>query len=440
MPAANAYNPNDREQRQAATDELKGRNVLFSTAWAYYSGKVKQAFNTRAGEPDNNVVINLAKQVVDRTVSFLFPAMPTFEIEPNEPNAEQRLATLWRRAGGIQALLKLAKYGALGGTCYARMIPGEVVRIAALDPGNVITFWQADDIDNVLWHEIYWNVGKRAYRQDVVRTESGWAIYDWERSSEMMTEWTPTASAMWPYPTAPIVAWPHQGVPGQFYGANEIGDIKAADQINKVASEISRILRFHAAPRTVGIGFTTDDLVQTRIDGLWTVPAPEAQIFNLEMKGDLGSSMAFLDRLTGNYLQERRTVALAGKVEDFQRVTNLGMRALFIDALAKNEELRRNYETGLAAISAGMMALDGTLVEGEIVPHWPEPLPVDPLAQVQQLQVERELGIVSQETAARERGRDWQLEQERLGQEIDKEASVILAGLQQAPGVGGNEA
>lgn len=430
MPAAVKYDPGDAKIRSAAAAEAQARRLLYDRARAYYMGRHKAQLINKAGEPNDNVIINLVKQVVDRTVSFLFPEMPKFEVTPNDETIEATLQGLWRTAGGIQTLAKLAKYGALAGTVYARLQPtAQGTRVIAVDPGAVVAFWRGDDHEDVLWYEIHWSMGDQHYRQDIVHEAAGWAIYDFGRTGNS-GQWELNNAARWDWNCPPMITWQHLIQPGEWYGQNEVGDLTASDQINKIASDISRILRYHASPRTVGTGFEAEELTQTAIGSLWTIPNEKAQVFNLEMQSDLSASMNYLETLKGAFYAERRVVVLKGDVADFQRVTNLGMRALFIDALAKNEELHRNYERGLEAISRGLLEINGNAVPEIIEPHYADPLPADPMAQVQTLQMERELGIVSQETAARERGRDWTLEQGRMGGEIDREANVVLKAMQ----------
>ena len=45
---------------------------------------------------------------------------------------------------------------------------------------NVTVWWQADNWKKVLWYEINWEVGETRYRQDVVRGEGKWTIYEFD--------------------------------------------------------------------------------------------------------------------------------------------------------------------------------------------------------------------------------------------------------------------
>ncbi|MCC7206578.1 MAG: hypothetical protein IT323_04690 [Anaerolineae bacterium] len=252
-----------------------------------------------------------------------------------------------------------------------------------------------------------------------MRDGDGWRICDWRRDGEGQrgaSGWTRRGETAWPYAHGPLVDWPHDTATDAYYGVGEAVNLALNDRVNKVAGDIARILRFHASPRTVGIGFEAGDVTPTAIDTFWTIANPEAKVFNLEMSSDLASSMSFLDFCARSFLAERRVVMLRGELTDLRHVTNLGIRALFMDQIGRTLELRRNYEAGIAALCRRMLALGGFLdaAEGHIALNWPDALPVDTGEAVAVLERERALGILSKETAARARGYDWQVEKERL--------------------------
>jgi len=412
MPSATAYAPSDRALRDAADSELRARRAAYHAALDYYEGRPRRYVPVRAGEPDDNTSVNLLRQAVDRTVSLLFPAMPALELDADaETEAEARLRQVWAASGGARLLARFARFGALGGHCFGRVIPGPMPRIIALHPANVIAFWQADDVDSVLWYEIHWGEGRTARRQDVVRDGATWRLIDWAGEGSALRLLTEDE---WPYPLAPIADWQHALYPEGFYGAGEAGNLALNDRVNRVLTDISRILRYHAAPRTVGVGFEARDVIPTGINNLWTISNPDAKVFNLEMQSDLASSMAAADYLTRAYLAEQRVVIPRADAAEWQRVTNLGIRALFMDMLAKINELRRGYEVGIMGLSQRARLLMGDSGAESVRVVWPEPLPENPSEIVSNLEREIALGIVSRESAARERGRDWDAEQARI--------------------------
>ncbi|MCS6872685.1 MAG: phage portal protein [Anaerolineae bacterium] len=418
MPPALAYAPNDAALRDAAESELRARRAAYQRACDYYNGLHRRHLRSQGEESDDNVVINLIRQAIDRTVSLLVPRFPTLDL-PTLPERNAALAQLWEKNGAARFLAKLAKLGCLSGHVFARVLPPSAPeaapRLIALNPANVIAFWRADDYEDVLWYELHWSHGRANYRQEVVRADDAWLIHTWQDDS---SGWRRVETAVWAYPLPPIVAWQHQSAPSAFYGQPEISNFALNDRVNRLMSDVARILRYHAAPRTVGIGFEARDLTPTAINTLWTIPKADAKVFNLEMHSDLASSMNAVEFLTRAFLAEQRVVVLDGTVADWQRITNLGIRALYMDAIFKIEELRRNYEVGLTQLSQVMrMVTDEPDFIAPVRVTWADPLPTSAAETVEVLARELSLGILSRETAARERGRDWMTESARIAAE-----------------------
>jgi len=437
MPAALRYMPNDTAIRDAASGELAARRAAAGKAWNYYDGKHKPHLKTRAGEPDDNVAVNLIKQTADREVSFLVgPEFPILELGSAEDAAEGWLRTAW--ADGARVLARAAKYGVVEGHAVVRVMPapvpdgagGNAVRLVVLSPSNFLAFWRADDVEEVLWYELHWEAGKTKCRQDIVHSETGeWMIHDWEMA-DSGGDWRLTTSAVWNYTLPPIIDWQHETNPRAYYGQGIESAIPLNDRVNKVMSDVVRILRYHAAPRTVGTGFKTEALVPTGIDNFLTVENAQAKIYNLEMTTDLASSMAAVNFLSGALLAERRITVLKGDAADFQRVTNLGIRTIYMDQLSKNEELRRNYAAGIQKISQIMLMIGGYAGRTPKV-IWRDPLPIDPAEATGIIERQRLMGLVSAETAAKDLGRDWALEQERLGKEETTEFRAVERALRE---------
>lgn len=281
----------------------------------------------------------------------------------------------------------------------------------ALNPANVLVFWRADDYEQVMWYEIHWQSGRSLQRQIIARDDSQWRIEDWRDDG---SGWRKHAVSAWTYPLAPICDWPHAVTPDGYYGAPEVSNPSLNDRVNKMMSDISRILRFHAAPRTIGIGFQADDVTASGIGNLWTIQNTDAKVFNLEMQSDLAASMNAADYLTRAFMAEQRVVVQRGDVTDWQRVTNLGIQALYLDMTHKIAALQRNYEIGVVGISQRLRMLASEAAYAEPL-HvlWPDPLPKSDLESISVLEKEIGLGILSRESAAQLRGREDRMPQMR---------------------------
>ena len=406
--------PTDRTRANginAITGERQNRKEMILKAAKYYAGDHPNSLIVEDGV-DDNVIVNLPKQSVDRTVAFLFPKSPHFQLTDDyQSDAELYLADTFIRNGGTSFFVQLAKTGALAGHVYVRVFPKtqqrDYVRLQVINPENIITYWNAADYEEVLWHEIYYKIDKQERVQDFVNRGTYWEIIDYMRVRG--GKWEQVSLVRWNTPFPPIINWRHLIELNQFYGRGEFSEdnFHLIHSVNRVASDISRILRFHAFPRTVATGISAEEITGTAIDGLYVVENADATIKNLEMESDLQSSMNFLDYLTRVYFSQNRVVQLEGDVRAFQRVTTASIRAVFLDQIAKNQELRHTYGRGIQQLCMTLLAIEAfdTSVEPTIV--WSDPLPSDEGEIVNRLAVERNMNIISRREAAEVMGREW---------------------------------
>ena len=403
------------ELDRLAEGEMTQRRKAIDAAWAYYEGNHKRPLKVRAGQPDDNVILNVCRKAIEQAVGLLFGEVPTFEVggQGDEPEDEM-LKAVWTANDAPIFLHNLALQGALTGHVFVKLTPAEKgVRFVLLNPRMVTVYWRPDDMAVVTCYSIAFEQGDVSLRQDLVNLGSSWLVRDLAR--ERGKDWTVVNETFWGYPWAPIVEWQNLPDPEEYYGDPDLVRPDLNDRVNFTASNINRILKFHAHPKTIGTGMRATDLQATDVDGFWSVPNPDAQIKNLEMQSDLASSMAFLLFMQGWFFSEHRAVDMASFTKDMGNITNFGLRTLYKDAMDKLKTKRSLYGKGLADISERGLALMGYTARPVVT--WADPLPFNDQEEIQGIQTEMGLGILSKETAASLRGRNWQQEQERIEQE-----------------------
>lgn len=437
MPEALAYIPPGDLKRAntfaaAATgnEEKRTRRERFIAVRDRYKGKYERYLDVKPGEPDDNIKINNVKIVIDRTSSMLFPAVPKFELAPDQPvktDEENWLDDLWSEAGGVLKLTTMFHNGAFGGQVYVAIkkpLAGfDMPRIVNLDPLTMQTYWYPGDPEQVMWHEQYWSAGGMEYVNDYVRNpDTGlWNILMYRREAGGLWPDAPYRNEPWESIYGPIISWPHLPNANEFYGANEADNVALADSVNLTLSEAKRINRYHASPKTIALGIPEpDEINETAIDGLWSTAASktEADIYNLEMAAPgQHFTEALLQRILDGYMAENRAVILRGDIKDFQRVTNPGIRTVFMDALSKNSLLQETYGRALQQISlsAAFLAKRPLSAKPRIV--WPDPLPTDEESAVNVAKTELEMGIVSKSQVAAQRGYNFKEVQKLLAEQ-----------------------
>lgn len=431
MPAISDVSSWDsKEMREVADKEFIQRREFVGRYRGYYDGVYPQPL---VDEKDN-VIINLCKQVVDETAAFLAPDMPTIELDEDDAvnDAERVVAETWANSGGARLLNTMAVSGGVAGHIFGRVVvDAGGVRIVNLNPANVIRWWLGSDYSIVMGYEVRWRAGKTEYRTDVIRVDNGWLIREWSRQWKQSDNNPPAWSVagedmMWDYPIAPIVDWQHLPRVGEAYGENEIPHAEMNLHVNKIASDIKSILRYHAYPTTVGTGFTAKDVQETRIDGFMTIPDKEAKVYNVEMQSDLASSMEMLNTMRDAFFNLARVVVVKGGLDTFRGMTNLGIRAAFMPMIAKTAQLRRNYTDGIVAISRLILMINGMgEADTPIKVVWGDALPTDERETLALVQQQMMMGVMSKRTAAARLGLDYDKEISNMQSEAVMENAMI---------------
>jgi len=147
------------------------------------------------------------------------------------------------------------------------------------------------------------------------------------------------------------------------------------------------------------IGIEPSQVQDTAVEAFWTVATTpdKAEIFNLEMQSDLPAVFNFFQIIREAFWTIGREADPSVFKEKIGNVTNFGLRVLYMDALNKLGQKRQTYGKVLS----------------------------------QTLQMERDMQIVSRETAALERGRNWEVEKRRMqedaqGQSVGKRLLRML--------------
>lgn len=448
MPELRAYPDNDPEQLDdLAQIERLGREAQIDENWDYYDGRQRQPLKVRKNQSNDNVIVNLTRRIVEQSVAMLFSEMPAFDL-PGDSDViqswEERLGVLWERNRGEILLHDIGVSGALAGHVFVKIVPVEddperPVRFVLQNPRYCSVFWKPDDMQQVVCYRIAW--GRRItkeqarsgslslqqardeYRQDIINEGEYWRIREWTRGEQ--GNWSQVNEDIWRYPFAPLVDWQNLPHPERYYGDSDLAagalldeDINLNDAVNFVASNINRILRYHAHPKSLGFGVQPQQIVETAVDGFWAGLPTDARVENLEMQSDLASSMAFLEFLERTFYAQHRAVDLSSVKDRVGQLTNFGLRTMFKDALDKLETKRTLYGSALSELSWRAMQVAGWNQEAPTV-AWPNPLPFNETEEVAVLTQEMAAQILSRQSAAEQRGRDWERELKRMEEERD---------------------
>lgn len=403
-----AFNP-----RSKAHQERVG---LLAEYWNYYRGKHRRPLVTRPGQANDNVIVNYSRRVVDKSVAFLFG--PELKFEVDDQRAEEYLKLAW--GTDEQRAMLLQEIGINGGVCgtafvrlYPAAGPGDLPRIAVLDPSLMEVVTNPDDIDDVVSYRIVWQSGENWKRHRIDAQEDGTWLITEEVSEKGLADWRIVEEVPWKWTFAPIHWCQNRPNPRDVWGISDLEEADINDAINATASNISRILRYHAHPRTIGTGFTAPELQNTAVDQFWSIPKPDAKVFNLEMQADLASSYAFWAGLREAYSKITGVPDLDPEKVNVGQLSGFALRILYGDLLELTNVKRNTYGEMLAGINAALLEMASIGAGIQVRNVWGDPLPIDEAARVQGLGLDRQQGL-SLETYLEQRGYDAEREMERI--------------------------
>lgn len=411
----------------------------------YISGRQRRQLTVKPLQADDNLILNFCGLVVDRSVSMLFGKPIRFDLpgDDGSPQAEYIDSTWAANKQGI-LLHRVGYLASVYGTGFVKILPESITRggaayarLVPVHPAWVEIVPSPEDADEVQKYVIYYRFVQDG--REYARRETTLRIYahalneagqvyqtketeSWTVTSELQMPngaWVQESVTEWPYTFAPIVHWQNLPNGESCYGKSDIEDvIESQDRLNFLMSNISKIVRYHAHPKTWARGMGASQRASWGADEMVILNSEHGQVSNLEMQSDLSSSRAFALDVRQALFDITRTVDMTSIADKIGSLTNFGLRVLYMDALNKNATKQLLYGDALTEINRRLLILNGAGDDadgGAVI--WPETLPVNEIEQTQALTADANLGLVSRQTAAGERGYDWDTEQERLAGE-----------------------
>ncbi len=417
---------------------------LYQARNQYRMGAQRATMKVKPEQADDNLTLNFVGLIIDRSIAMLMGGGVTFDFGEEEGTADARAEYIDRiiEANTYPIFLhKLAQLGSTYGTAYIKILPdalpGGLPRLVALNPQWLMLDSLLDDMDTVWRYTIQYNATDEndkpvAYKEvtEHLRTAEGfadsWSVKNYVMRENSGGKWELVSDVLWPYEFAPIVHWQNLPEAESAYGEPDVTDdmIVVQDAVNFVASNVQRIIRYHAHPKTWARGFNAPSQASWGADDMVTINGADALIQNLEMQSDLASSREFLHYLRGILFDISRTVDLSSMTDQLGALTNFALRVLYKDALDKLSSKRELYGWGLSEINRRCLLLAGIATDtgGEVV--WPDPLPMNDLEQAQTIQIDLGVGIVDKQTASTARGYDWDTVEARLAEEQSNQSNL----------------
>lgn len=416
------------------------RRKKIANAWECYQGKYPDSLKKTVSDPmaADNIKVNFAAPLVDKGVSFLVGQALDFEIDgADESSQDLYLDAVWEENKQDSLLHLMAMNGGATGDVFVRlMLPDtakgkKYARILNLDPACVTPIWNMDDYEDILGWVVQWNAvdpytGKPVVRRSIYEPEGGrWVITE-QISRGDSTNWLPWGDpSYWPYPWSPILHCQNLPMPNEYYGISDIEQhvLSINYAVNFVLSNMARIIRTHAHPKTWGTGFTGKQ-VDMSVDSMLLLPK-DSKLENLEMQTDLGSTLELYKRLKELLHEVARVPEVAtGRVDNIGPLSGVALKILYQSLIEKNQTKQVFYGDLFRELNLRLLEI-GKQGAAKIIIHYPDPLPKDVKDEAEAALILEQVGV-SKNTVLTELGYDPEAEAKKVEEET-KAANALGA-------------
>jgi hypothetical protein len=253
----------------------------------------------------------------------------------------------------------------------------------------------------------------------------------------------------------PVVHIPNIPVSGSPWGLSDAHDIIALNRsYNEIATDIADIINYHASPVTVIVGAKVQNL-EKGAKKVWAGLPKDAQVFNLEGgSAGLQGAMEYLDRLkmSMHELMNIPETAL-GQVQPISNTSGVALSIQFQPLMNRWSQKVSVYGKGLERINELVLLNlavkepetftynpdeDGPITEAQLpqldpndpltyvnYAHFPQPLPLDKIVLLNELQQKMSMGLESKSGALRALGEEFPEEKlEEIRQELISDAEA----------------
>jgi hypothetical protein len=328
--------PTDHPTPPSEVDQARLRR--YAGYLEFYNGR--QWAKPRPGR--TSLVLNYARTVVDKGVSYLLGRGINFAVQPAGSSPEEQAAAaaaeelLYQvyeennlEAVDIQGAINGAVLGDTVFKLFWEQLPGGRgsgagaqglgdrgqrtgghgrIRVVSIDPMTFFPRWAEDDPSTLLSVRVI-------YRLTAEEAERRWGEAETRRSSpsqgaEVAVEesWTATEMVIsvgdWevvrtlnPYGFIPFVHIPNARPANEFWGVSDLKDVIPLNrELNERMSDVADVIRFHSDPPVIFKGVTEHSNLAVGPGTVWDVPEG-AEVELLEWRGQTPAVQDHLDRV-----------------------------------------------------------------------------------------------------------------------------------------------
>ena len=448
----------------------------YSSAWAWYLGH-HWSYRREMGE--SQFYLNYVRTMSDYITNFCFGKGVQFKTpEQNNAIIPHLLDDVWNTHNNKHKVLwEMGQLAGVTGDCFVKVayeepyedsvgVPHEGrIRVIPMNPAHCFPEYHPHDRDRIIRFKLkyrFWGTSAEGTRQVYTFTE----ILTDDNVQQFIND-----ELIDEYPNAigsvPVVHITNVSISSSPWGQSDIWDIIPLNrELNEKMTEVSDIINYHAAPVTIITGAKASQL-ERGPKKVWAGLPKDANVFNLESRGEMAGALEYI-----NFIK-RTMHEITGIPEaalgQFQPVSNTSGVALAIQyqPLMNRYAMKKiHFSKGLERINelvirtaamfrpemllynpqkAAKPERDNLLELDPLDPltykttcHWPDPLPVDVLIKLNEVQAKMSLGLESKRGALRTLGEEFPNEkmeeifEELMDDAIDQGALTMLTSQIQA--------
>ena len=417
----------------------------YASCWAWYLG---HHWSHRREMGEQQITLNYTRTLSDYITNFCFGKGVHFRApEENMAIIPHLLQKVWETDNNkLMILWEMGQLAGITGDCFVKIAfedPWEDsigvihegrTRIIPLNPAHCFPEYHPHDRDRMLRFKLkyrFWGTSPEGTRQVYTFTEILTDEVVEQYINDELIDQYPN-----PIGTVPIVHVPNVTISSSPWGQSDIWDIIPLNrELNEKMTEVSDIINYHSAPVTIITGAKASQL-ERGAKKVWAGLPKDANVFNLESRGEMSGAMeyvTFLKRCMHEITGVPETAL--GQAQPISNTSGVALAIQYQPMMNRYFMKRIHFSKGLERINEliirtkavhdpfslvwneGLSSIPEPDQLYELDPrnpntyrtdiHWPEPLPVDVLIKLNELQAKMALGLESKRGALRELGEQF---------------------------------
>lgn len=405
----------------------------YSAAWAWYLGH-HWSYRREMGE--QNITMNYVRTMSDYITNFTFGKGVQWGCpEQNGAVIPHLLQTVWEQHNNKHfTLWEMGQLASVTGDCFVKIafeepyidplgIPVQgKVRIIPLNPSSCFPEYHPHDRNRIIRFKLkyrFWGTSPEGTRQVYTFTEIITDDQVEQYINDEMIDQYPNAIGR-----IPVVHIPNTTISSSPWGQSDIWDIIPLNrELNEKMTEISDIINYHAAPVTIITGAKAAQL-ERGPKKVWAGLPKDAQVYNLESRGEMAGALEYIQFLKRSMHEITGVPETAlGQMQPISNTSGVALAIQYQPMMNRYNMKKVHFTKGLERINEIIIRTvavflpemltynpyEASRPEPDQLPqldpmdpltyvtqiHWPEPLPVDVLIKLNEVQSKMALGLES---------------------------------------------